>query len=152
MPSRVELQKDEMPLHFEGVVVYPAIRFVGWPVGAVGIGVGTWLVATAEAFRAEILGVLLAGCCGLLLVLLIRCRRFETVLGTRMLMVGAGPFKKRVPVGYIDDLETRAATSWRRFYSDREVVLSLRVGDRPIVIPTDRPEDLVSAIQASQGA
>ena len=150
MPSRVELHRDELPLHFEGVLLKPVIRYAGWPVTAAGMAVGTYLVGTSETVPMEVLGVLTAGWCGLLLVALIRCRRFETVLGTRMLMMGAGPFKRRLPIGYIENLEPRNATSWRRLYSDRELVLHLRVGDRPIVVPSDHPEDLASAVQATQ--
>jgi hypothetical protein len=114
------------------------------------MAVGTYLVGTADSFPVEMFGVLLAGSCALLFVALIRCRRFESVLGTRMLTVGAGPFRKRLPIGYIENLEPRTATSWRRLYSKRELVLRLRVGDRPIVFPSDQPEDLIGAIRSSK--
>ena len=117
---------------------------------AVGVVGGTYLVAAGGSFRLEILGVLVAGCCGLALVGLLRCRRFETVLGTRMLMVAAGPIRRRVPVGYIEGLEWRSASSWRRLYSERELVMQLRVGNRPVVLPCDRPEELIAAVTASQ--
>jgi hypothetical protein len=150
MPSRIELHKDELPLHFEGVGLKPAIRSLGWPFGLVGVVGGTYLVAAGEDFGLELLGVLVAGCCGLLLVGLLRCRRFETVLGTRMLMVAAGPIRKRVPVRYVEELVPRSARSWRRLYADHELVMRLRVGNRPVVVPSDRPDELIAAVKALQ--
>jgi hypothetical protein len=148
MSGRIEIQRDELPLYFEGVSLAPAIRYAGWPITAAGMAVGTFLVATADAFIFELLGVLMAGSCALLFVALIRCRRYETTLGTRMLTVGAGPFKKRIPNGYLEDFEIRASGSWRRLYADREIEIRLRVGDQSVVIPSEQPDDLISAIRS----
>jgi hypothetical protein len=150
MPSRVDLEKDELPIHFEGLGLKPALGLVGWPLGVLGAFAGTALVAAGSSFALEILGVLVAGCCGLILVALLRCRRFEIVLGTRMLMVAAGPIRRRVPVGYIETMEIRRASSWRRLYADRELALGLRVGTESVVFPSEEPEELIRAVESEQ--
>jgi hypothetical protein len=150
MHRRVQIQQEELPLYFEGVMLDPRVRYAGWPVAAAGMAVGTFLVGTADTFPVELLGVLLAGSCALLFVALIRCRRYESALGTRTLTVGTGPFKRRIPIGYLDDLEIREAGSWRSVYADREIEIRLRVGDRSVVIPSDDPEALISAIEAAR--
>jgi len=150
MAPGLDLRREEVPLHFDHALLGAAVCYPGWPLSAAGMAVGAYLVGTADSFGVEVLGVLLAGSCALLFVALVRCRRYQTVVGTRMLTSGAGPFSRRVPVGFIDRLETRGATSWRRLYSDREVVISLTSGHRPIVVPSEHPEDLVSEMRSAR--
>jgi hypothetical protein len=146
MIRRTSLSDDEVPRHYEGVPLRPWILAVGWPVGAVCAVGGVVLAGKVSVFAAELLGVLAAAIGGVTIVALLRCRRFEIVLGARLLTVGAGPLRRRVPVGLIDRVEERAATSWRRLYSDREVAAYLAVGDRVLVFPSGEPVELVSAI------
>jgi hypothetical protein len=95
--------------------------------------------------------VVFAAAGGTLTVALIRCRRFETVVTARLLTVGAGPLRHRVPIGFIERVETRGAGSWRRLYADREAVLHLQSGARILVFPTREPDELVSAIEGAAG-
>ena len=126
------------------------VQLVGWPLGlACAVG-GVGLAGKASAFAVELIGVVVAAASGILLVALVRCRRFEIVLGARLLTVGAGPLLRRVPVGLIERLEESSASSWRRLYSGREVVAHLTVGDRVLVFPSHDPQELLSAIAALQ--
>jgi len=149
MIRRTALPDDEVPLHFEGVPLKPWVQAVGWPLGVVCAVGGVALAGRASEFGAELFGVVAAALGGVMIVALVRCRRFEIVLGARLLTVGAGPLLRRVPVGLIDRVEERAAASWRGLYSDREVAASLTVGGRVLVFPSGEPAETVSAIGAA---
>jgi len=40
----------------------------------------------------------------------------------------------------------RPSSSWRRFYAPRELVLSLSVETRPLIVPTHDPDELRAAL------
>ena len=146
MIRRTSLAEDEVPLHYEGIPLKTWALVVGWPLGlACAIG-GVVMAGKASAFAVELSGVLLAAVGGVVIVALLRCRRSEIVLGARLLTVGAGPLLRRVPVGLIDRVEDRAATSWRRLYSDHEVVVRLTVGDRVMIFPSNDPQEFMAAM------
>jgi hypothetical protein len=146
MIRRTALPDDEVPRYYEGVALKTWALAAGWSLGmACAVG-GVALAGRASGFAVELIGVVTAAVGGILIVALLRCRRFETVLGARLLTVGAGPLLRRVPVGLIDRVEDRTATSWRGLYSDREVVTHLTVGDRALVFPSDDPAELLSEI------
>jgi hypothetical protein len=149
MIRRTALPDDEVPHYFEGIPLKTWVLVAGWPLGlACAVG-GVALAARASGFAAELSGVVAAALGSVMIVALLRCRRFEIVVGARLLTVGAGPVLRRVPVGLIDRVEDRAGTSWRRLYSDRELVLGLTAGTREIVIPCNQPEELLSTIQTA---
>jgi hypothetical protein len=150
MQRRLGLDKEEVPLHFEGVALRSWVRALGWPVAAVCVVVGIGLAARAAVFAVEGLGVVLAAVGGTLIVALIRCRRFETVVTARLLTVGAGPLRHRVPVGFIERIEVRDATSWRRLYADQEVILQLQSGARTLIFPSHDPAELISVVGGAQ--
>jgi hypothetical protein len=147
MIRRTSLPDHEVPLHYEGISLKTWTLVVGWPLGLVSAVGGVVLAGKASGFAVELIGVIAAALGGVLIVALLRCRRFEIVLGARLLTVGAGPLLRRVPVGLIDRVEERAATSWRRLYSDRELAANLTVGDRVLVFPSDEPQEVASAIR-----
>jgi len=149
MIRRTSLPEDEIPLHFEGMLLRAWIQALGWPLGLICTVGGVMVAGRASVFAAELFGAIAAAIGGVMIVALVRCRRFEIVLGGRLLTVGAGPLLRRVPVGLIGRVDERAATSWRRFYADRELVLRLTAGAREVVFPCNHPEELLSAIQGS---
>lgn len=151
MQRRLGFDEDAVPLHFEGVALRSWVRAVGWPIAVVCVVVGIGVAARAAGFAVEGLGVATAAVGGTLTVALIRCRRFETVVTARLLTVGAGPLRHRVPIGFIERIEPRGAGSWRRLYADWEVVLHLQSGARVLALPTREPGELVSVIEESQG-
>jgi hypothetical protein len=149
MIRRTSLPENEIPLHFEGIPLRWWIQTAGWPLGlACAVG-GVIVAGKAQVFAVELLGAVAAALGGVMIVALVRCRRFEIVLGARLLTVGAGPLLRRVPVGLVDTVKERAATSWRRLYSDRELALHLTAGSREVIFPCNLPEDLLSTIQSS---
>jgi hypothetical protein len=133
MIRRTSLPDHEVPLHYEGISLKTWTLVVGWPLGLVSAVGGVVLAGKASGFAVELIGVIAAA--------------LEIVLGARLLTVGAGPLLRRVPVGLIDRVEERAATSWRRLYSDRELAANLTVGDRVLVFPSDEPQEVASAIR-----
>jgi hypothetical protein len=146
MIRRSSLPDDEVPLYFEGIPLKTWALVAGWPLGlACAVG-GVALAARASGFAAELSGVVAAALGSVMIVALLRCRRFEIVVGARLLTVGAGPVLRRVPVGLIDRVEDRAATSWRRLYSDRELVLGLTAGDRVMVFPSNDQQEFMAAV------
>lgn len=146
MPSRFGIEKDEIPLHFEAVALRRWAQGVGWIAASAFIVGGVVQAAGAERSLVEALGVVLAGTGGVLAVLLVRCRRIETVVTERLLTVSAGPLRRRVPVGFIERFETRPARSWRRFYALLELVLVIGHDGRQLAIPSDDPAELASAV------
>jgi len=146
MIRRTSMPEDEVPLHYEGIALKTSARAVGWPLGlACAVG-GVMVAGRASGFVVEMVGVVAAALGGMTIVALLRCHRFEIVLGARLLTVGAGPLLRRVPVGLIDRVEDRAATSWRRLYSDHEVVVRLTVGDRVMIFPSNDPREFMAAM------
>ena len=146
MALKLEHDKEEIPLHFETVTVRGSILVVGWMVAVSCIIVGVALAAGAKWMLVESLGVVLAGLGGVVAVLLVRCRRVEVVVTRRLLTVSAGPLRRRVPVGFIEGCESRSATSWRRFFADREGVLRGGHDGRNLVVPTGDPVELASVL------
>ncbi len=142
--------EDEIPLHFEGVPLRPWLEFSGWPVALGCAAAGVVTAARAAGPAVEALGVLLVAVGSVLIAALVRCRRYETVITRRLVSGGAGPLRHRVPVGFIDRLQAREASSWRRLYAARELVVEIAYGGRRFVIPSADPEELVTAIGEAQ--
>ncbi len=146
MASRLELDKEDIPHHFESVTVRGWILVVGSMMAVSSIVVGVATAAGARWLLIESLGVALAGFGGVVALLLIRCRRVETVVTKRLLIVSAGPLRRRVPVGFIEGCESRPATSWRKLFADRELFLRVGHDGRDVVVPTVDPVELASAM------
>jgi hypothetical protein len=143
----VRLRRDhDLPRHFEACSLATWARWAGWPLaGACCIG-GISLVVRAESKTVEgaaALGVLV----GVLLVVgLVRCRRYEIVVGRRTLGLSCGPYRHTVPLGSIEKGEARAAGGWRRLYADRELELVTSLGDRRFLVPTRDENELRPAL------
>jgi hypothetical protein len=147
MPSRLTLDTDEIPLHYESSAIGRRLVAVGWLAAVLAIGVGVVLAAGDRGIPAEVLGVLLAAAGGVLTLVLARCRRFESVVTERLLTVSAGPLRRRVPVGFIERVDVRPARSWRRLYASKELVLDVGHDGKQLVIPTTDPEELASVLE-----
>jgi hypothetical protein len=63
-----------------------------------------------------------------------------------MIELRLGLFRRRLPTGCVEAAMDRPSTSWRRFYAPRELVLSLSVETRPLIVPTRDPDELRSAL------
>ncbi len=146
MTPTLKIEKDEIPLHFEGVGLRPAITVVGWLISIVLAIVGVSLTVTAGGWIMEAAGVAAAATGGVALVGLVRCRNFETVVDRRFVSGRAGPLNNRVPVALVAAASARTATSWRRLFSHREVVLETPSHIRTVIVPSRDPEALIEAV------
>jgi hypothetical protein len=145
----VQITRDgDLPLHYEASPLEAVFGAVGWPVGIVAIvgGIAAFVRADSVATEAVAAFFVVAGCA--LAVLLVRCRRYEVVIGERMTELRLGPFRRTLPTGCVTDATERPASSWRRFFAPRELVLTLSVETRPLVVPTHDPEELRDALRA----
>jgi len=139
----VRIQRDrDLPLHFEASPLKAAVKAAGWMVGILATAAGMAGFVGAESTIAEAVAVLLILIGGTLVVALIRCRRYEVMVGERRVELRLGPFRRTLPTGCVETATGRPATSWRRLYASRELVLSLSVDTRPLIVPTNEADDL----------
>jgi hypothetical protein len=144
----VQITRDgDLPLHYEASSLGAAFGAIGWPVAIVAIVGGIAAFVKAESLAAEALAALfvVAGCG--LVVLLVRCRRYEVIIGERMTELRLGPFRRTLPTGCVTDTTEQPASSWRKLFAPRELVLMLSVETRPLVVPTHDPAELRAALQ-----
>jgi hypothetical protein len=141
-----ERDEDEAPRHFEGVLLKTPVRVAGWVVGCCSTLGGIVLMVKMQGSVVELVGAAGAAAGVIALFLLVRCRRFETVLTEQWLMAGAGPLSHRVPRQLMGQARVRAATVWRRLYADREVVVEVPAGSRRVVLPSAEPEELIGEL------
>jgi len=142
----MKLQRDELPLHFEGFQLRRRLVVAGWPLAVAVAGLGVTLAGTARDPLVSATGLVLGVLGALLIAGLVRCRRCEIVVGGRTVTTTVGPLRRRVPVGLTEDRLLRSATSWRRLYADQELVLELRDRGEAVVLPTAEPEALREAL------
>ncbi len=143
----VRITRDrDLPVHYEASPLKAAVRAAGWPAGAVAIVAGIAAYVKTESGMGEATAALFVfvGCT--LVVALVRCRRYEVTVGQRMTELRLGPFRRTLPTGCVEEAAERPASSWRRLYAPRELVLTLSVETRPLVIPTHDPDELRSAL------
>jgi len=142
----MKLQRDELPLHFEGFQLRRRLVVAGWPLAVAVAGLGVTLAGTARDPLVSATGLVLGVLGAMLIAGLVRCRRCEIVVGHRTVTTTVGPLRRRVPVGLTEDRSLRSATSWRRLYADRELVLELPDRGEAVVLPTAEPEALRAAL------
>jgi hypothetical protein len=136
LAPQYSLHKDQIPRHYHRVNLKARVMLVGWPLSlALGAG-GVALASLSRVLAAEGVGMVLAAAGGVGIVGLIRCRRFEAVVTARTLETAAGPFRRRVPLAFIDAVTEVPASSWRRLYTDREIRVRLHAGGRAVVVPS----------------
>ena len=144
----LQITRDgDLPLHYEASPLRAAFGAGGWPVGIVAIvgGIAAFVRANSVASEAVAAFFVVAGCA--LVVLLIRCRRYEVIIGERMTELRLGPFRRTLPTGCVTETAERPASSWRRLFASRELVLTLSVETRPLIVPTHDPEELQGALR-----
>jgi len=143
----VRISRDrDLPLHFEASPLKAAVQAVGWVVGVLAIVAGMAGFVSAESAVAEAVAACLILIGGTLVVALIRCRCYEVMVGERMIELRLGPFRKILPAGCVETATVRRASSWRRLYAPRELVLTLSVDTRSVIVPTHDPDDLRAAL------
>jgi lysylphosphatidylglycerol synthetase-like protein (DUF2156 family) len=148
--TMIQINRDrDLPLHYEASPLEPAISIAGWPAGIVAIVAGIATYVQTLSWAGEIMAAVLVliGCT--LVVALVRCRRYEVTVGRRMIELGLGPFRRRLPTGCVMEVEERPASSWRRFFARSEVALTLSVETRPLIVPTRDPDELRTALRTS---
>jgi hypothetical protein len=139
----VQITRDgDLPLHYEASPLGAVFGAIGWPIAIVGTVGGIAAFVKAGSLASEALAALFVvlGCA--LVVLLVRCRRYEVIIGERMTELRLGPFRRTLPTGCVTDAAERPASSWRRFFAPRELVLTLGVETRPLIVPTREPDEL----------
>lgn len=148
MARNLTRERVDVPLHFENIRLRRGIEATGWLAAVVLTTVGIGLAVSTGGWMVEALGVVTAGCAGVAMVGLVRCRRFETVVNRRFVSGRAGPLVNRLPLGMVEETAVRGATAWRRLYCHREVVLRGPGGVQTLVLPSRDPEALIEAIQS----
>jgi hypothetical protein len=111
-------------------------------------GIAAFVRAASVAAEAVAVLLVVAGCA--LVVLLVRCRRFEVIVGERMTEICLGPFRRTLPTGCVTDVAEQSASSWRKLFAPRELVLTLSVEKRPLLVPTHDPEELHAALRTGK--
>ncbi|HOC44652.1 MAG TPA: hypothetical protein PKJ99_16670 [Thermoanaerobaculales bacterium] len=142
----MKLRRDELPLHFEGLRLRRWIVLSGWPLALVAAATGVAVAGLTRDPLGDAVGLVLAVVGGTLIAALVRCRRCEIVVGPSLLTLGAGPFRRRMPVGVLEHPELRAACSWRRLYADLELAFDLPAHGDTVALPTADPEALQGAL------
>jgi len=135
-------RNGDLPLHYEASPLRVAVGAVGWPAGIVAITAGITAFVGAESGLGEAAAavIVLIGCT--LVVALVRCRRYEVTVGQRIIELRLGLFRRRLPTGCVTETAERPAASWRRLFAPRELVLTLSVETRPLIVPTHEPDKL----------
>jgi len=135
-------QDRDLPLHYEESPFGAAVKAVGWSAGMATIVGGIAVYSGAESVVIEAVSVLSVGSGTALVMALVRCQRYEVTAGRRMIELKLGPFRRTLPTGCIEEAVERPASSWRRLYAPRELVLTLSIETRPLIIPTHDPYEL----------
>jgi len=144
----VRIARDwDLPLHYDASPLKAAVRVVGWPAGILAIVAGIAIYVAAGSVVAEAVGAILVLIGVALVVALIRCRLYEVTVGERITKLHLGPFRRILPTGCVEEVEERPASSWRRFYAPRELVISLNVDMRSLIVPTLDPDELRAALR-----
>jgi hypothetical protein len=139
-------REPDLPLHYEASPLEAVVAAVGWPAGIAAIIGGIAIYAGAASVVSEAVSVLLVGLGVTLVMTLVRCRRYEVTIGKRMIELRLGPFRRTLPTGCVEEVSEQPASSWRRLYAPRELVLGLSVETRPLIVPTHDPVELCAAL------
>ena len=143
----VRITRDrDLPVHYEASPLEAAVRAAGWPAGIVAIVAGIAAYVGAGSVGAEAVSALFVGLGATLVVALVQCRRYELTIGQRMIELQLGPFRRTLPTGCVENAAARPASSWRRIYAPLELVLTLSIETRPLIVPTHDPDELRSAL------
>jgi hypothetical protein len=142
---RITRNRD-LPVHFEASPLKVAVKVAGWMVGVLATVAGMAGFVRAESAVAEAAAACLIVIGGTLMVALVRCRCYEVMVGERRIELRLGPFRRTLPVGCVETAMARPATSWRRLFAPGELVLTLSLEARPMIVPTNDPDDLRMAL------
>ena len=149
----VRIARDpDLPLHYEASPLKATVGVVGWPGGIAAVVGGIAAYAGAGSVAAEAVSVLFVGLGATLVMALVRCRRYEVTIGKRMIELRLGPFRRTLPTSCVEEAVEQPASSWRRLFAPRELVLTLSVETRPLIIPTHDPDELRAALAGGAGS
>jgi hypothetical protein len=145
-------QRDPLPLYFEGLQLRRRLVLAGWPLAVASAALGVTFAGMARSQLVNAVGLLLGVLAALLIAGLVRCRRFEIVVGGRAVTTTVGPLRRRAPVGWLERGELRRARSWRRLYADQELAFELPDREQSFILPTAEPEALQAALLEARTA
>lgn len=121
---------------------------VGWIVACLLASGGIAVMVVFPDRPLEGVGAISAMIGIVLVVGLVRCRRFEITIVDGMVRFGTGPFVRRASLDEVREVHVRLATGLRRLFAVREVVL---VGASPdAAVPSASPDSLVGELSTSQ--
>ena len=142
---RITRDRD-LPLHFEASPLEAPVKVAGWAVAVLttAAGIAAFVKAGSTVVEAVAVGLVFIG--GALVVALVRCRRYEVMVGERMIELRLGPFRRTLPAGCVEEATPRPASAWRRLFAPRELVLILSVDTQPMIVPTGEPDELREAL------
>lgn len=146
----MKLRRDELPLHFEGLRLRRWIVVAGWPLALAAAALGVVLVGTSAQPLVDAIGLVVGVLGAVLIAGLVRCRRYEIVVGARVVTTTVGPVRRLVPVGQLERGEIREARSWRRLYAGHELAFDLPAPARTVILPTAEPEALQAALHEAR--
>jgi len=138
-----------VPLHFDASPLKFWVVFVGWPTAIAVCTAGIVLFVRAASTVVEAAAAFLILIGGSLVVALVRCRRYEISVSDRLVEMKVGPFRRCLPTGCVDAVAAGPATSWRRFFADRQLELTLSVETRKPCVPTRDENELRRALLES---
>ena len=151
--SRLELRRlrgeeaDEVPHYYEAVSMRPEVLAAGWVLAILAVGGGIAAMVIGSDSWLENLGAIAGTLGAVLVVALVRLRRFEILLGEKWLAVKTGPVRHRFPVRSLGRPAARRASSWRRLFSPVELEVKISDPDRTIGLPTRDPEALAAELE-----
>ena len=148
----MKLRRDELPLHFEGLRLRRWVVVAGWPLALAAAALGVVLVGISAQPLVDAIGLVVGVLGAVLIAGLVRCRRFEIMVGARVVTTTVGPLRRLVPVGQLERGEAREARSWRRLYSDYELAFDPPAPARTVILPTRDPEALQAALLEARAA
>lgn len=136
----------EVPELYEGLKLRAWARLSAWLCGLVFVTGGIAVMVSGDGALVELTGALGAAIGAVVLAGVIRCARFEIILGKEWLRIGAGPFTHRMKWDLVRDCTIRPSTGWRRLFADREIVFSLGFRDQVHLAPSNSPEEVRSYV------
>jgi hypothetical protein len=141
--------REEAPLHFEAVTLRPRLQLGAWLGGIAAALLGITMMVRLAGRPAALAGALLASAGAVAVGAVVRCRRFETIVGRRWLRWRCGPFSGDVPRGIIHGGTVGVAHAWRSLYSAHEVRVGLTSDQSGPALPSLEPESLVNELDGA---
>jgi len=142
---------DLAPEYYERLPLAKPSRLLLWAVAVLLAAAAlTLAIGFAETTAGSLAAGLLGSAAAVAAFAAYRLGSCEIRTTKAALHFGFGPLSAAYPVWGVRALGSRPATSWRRRFSDHELVVELEDprGARQLAIPTREPEELAGALSA----